>query len=118
MDKVRLHGIVLFAHLGVHEAERQVGQKIKIDVELGTDLDEAARSDHLQQTIDYEKVYRLVEETVAQSQCRLLEALARTLIDRLLAGFPADEVTVRVQKPNVPFQGTMSAVEVELTRRR
>lgn len=118
MDKVRLHGIVLFAHLGVHEAERQVGQKIQIDVEMSADLEAAGRSDHLPQTIDYEKVYRLVEETVAQSQCRLLEALARALIDRLLAGFPVDEVTVRVQKPNVPFQGTMSAVEVELSRRR
>lgn len=118
MDKVRLHGIVLFAHLGVHEAERQVGQKIRIDVEMTADLDPAGRSDSLHQTIDYEKVYRLVEETVAGSACRLLETLALNLIDHLLAAFPVSEVTVRVQKPNVPFQGTMSAVEVELSRRR
>jgi len=104
VDKVRLHGIVLFAHLGVHEAERQVGQKIHVDVELVADLDEAARSDSLHQTIDYEKVYRLVEQTVAEARCRLLETLARTLIDHLLAAFPVTEVTVRVQKPNVPFQ--------------
>lgn len=118
MDKVRLHGIVLFAHLGVHEAEREVGQKIRVDIEMSADLEQAGRTDHLSDTIDYEKAYRLVEATVAASRCRLLETLALTLIDGLFAAFPVSDVTIRVQKPNVPFQGTMSAVEVELTRRR
>jgi dihydroneopterin aldolase len=118
VDQVRLSGIVLFAHLGVHEAEREVGQKIHIDVSLTTDLEEAAAADSLAQTIDYEKVYRLVESTVAESRHRLIEALARDIARSLLAGFPVAEVTVRVQKPNVPFAGTMSAVEVELRRGR
>lgn len=118
MDKVRLHGIVLFAHLGVHEAEREVGQKIRVDIEMSADLERAGRSDHLSDTVDYEKAYRLVESTVAEARCRLLETLALLLIDRLFAAFPVADVTIRVQKPNVPFQGTMSAVEVELTRTR
>jgi len=116
VDRIRLSGIALFAHLGVHDAERETGQKIRIDVELSADLSEGAASDHLARTIDYEKVYRLVEEIVAASRFRLIEALASNLADALLERFPVAEVTVRVQKPNVPFQGTMSAVEVELTR--
>ena len=115
---VRLHGIVLFAHLGVHEAEREAGQKIQIDVEMAAELEEAGRHDALASTIDYQKAYRLIESTVAASRCRLLEALALTLIDRLMEGFPVSRVTIRVKKPNVPFQGTVSAVEVELTRSR
>jgi dihydroneopterin aldolase len=118
VDKVRLNGIVLFAHLGVHEAEREAGQKIQIDVELTADLGPAGRSDSLAATIDYQKAYRLVEATVDESRCRLLETLATTLIDRIFAALPVTEVTVRVRKPNVPFQGTVSAVEVELCRRR
>ena len=115
---VRLHGIVLFAHLGVTEAEREAGQKIQIDVEMGADLSMAGRHDHLAETIDYQKAYRLIEETVAASRCRLLEALAVTLIDHLMEGFPVHRVTIRIKKPNVPFQGTLSAVEVEQTRSR
>ena len=118
MDKVRLSGIVLFAHLGVHEAERQIGQKIHVDVELSADLEAAARSDALARTIDYEKAYRLVEKTVATSRCKLMEALARSICEALLASFPVSEVAVRVQKPNVPFAGTLSAAEVELKRSR
>jgi len=116
LDTVRLSGIVLFGHLGVHEAERETGQKINIDVEMSADLEQAARSDHLAQTIDYEKVYRVIESTVAGSRFRLIEALARALCTALLEAFPVREVLVRVQKPNVPFAGTMSAVEVELRR--
>ena len=118
MDVVRLNGIVLFAHLGVHEAEREAGQKIQVDIEMSADLSPAGHSDSLAATIDYQKAYRLVETTVEESRCRLLETLATTLIDRIFATFPVVEVTVRVRKPNVPFQGTMSSVEVELSRRR
>jgi dihydroneopterin aldolase len=118
VDKIRLSGIVLFAHLGVYEAERETGQKIRIDLELEADLEAPARSDHLSHTVDYEKVYRLVESLVTTSRFRLLEALAGSLAGKLLESFPIQAATVRVQKPNVPFQGTMSAVEVELKRSR
>ena len=118
LDKVRLSGIVLFGHLGVSEAERETGQKINIDVELSADLEAAAVADSLAVTIDYEKVYRVIETSVAGSRFRLIESLARSLANTLLESFPVREVVVRVQKPNVPFAGTMSAVEVELRRSR
>lgn len=118
MDRVRLKGIVLFGHVGVHEAERDTGQKLEIDVELSADLEVAAAADALADTLDYEKIYRSVEATVAAARCRLLETLARTLCRTLLDGFEVTEVTVRVRKPNVPFAGTLSAAEVEFTRRR
>jgi dihydroneopterin aldolase len=118
LDKVRLSGIVLFGHLGVSEAERETGQKINIDVEMSADLEAAALADSLSQTIDYEKVYRVIESSVAASRFRLIESLARFLATTLLEAFPVSEVVVRVQKPNVPFAGTLSAVEVELRRAR
>ncbi len=116
VDRIRLSGIALFAHLGVHEAERETGQKIRIDVELTADLEGAAASDSLAHTVDYERVYRIVEDTVSRTRFKLIEALASHLCRVLLEEFPVSQVTVRVQKPNVPFQGTLSAVEVELTR--
>lgn len=118
MDRVRLKGIVLFGHVGVHEAERATGQKLTIDIEMSADLESAARADSLNDTIDYERVYRVVEATVTSAHHRLIETLARELCRVLLDQFPAAEVTVRVQKPNVPFAGTMSAAEVEFTRRK
>lgn len=117
-DHVRLNDIVLFAHLGVTEAEREVGQRIHIDLDLEMNLDPAARSDALSDTVNYESVYRLVESTVEGSRHHLLESLAGTLVTALMKDFPAKTVRVRVRKPNVPFAGSLGSAEVELVRSR
>lgn len=117
-DHVRLNDIVLFAHLGVSEAERHVGQRLHVDVDLEVDLEAAAASDALADTVNYEAVYREVVRLVEGSRHRLLESLAGSLIRGLLATFPATQVRVRIRKPNVPFSGSLASAEVEMGRRR
>jgi 7,8-dihydroneopterin aldolase/epimerase/oxygenase len=117
-DHVRLNDVVFFAHLGVSEAERQVGQRIHIDVDLEVDLERASQSDDLHDTVNYEAVFREISRVVEGSRHRLLESLAGSLARALLAGFPAQEVRIRVRKPSVPFAGSLSSAEVEMVRRR
>ena len=117
-DRIRLNNIVLFAHLGVSAAEREVGQRIRLDVELGLDLTAAAGSDALADTVSYEGVYRAIEETVETSRRRLLETLGGDLISRLFEDFPVQRVRVVVRKLNVPFSGSVASAEVELVRER
>jgi len=117
-DHVRLNDIVLFAHLGVSEAERAVGQRIHLDLDLEADLERAGRSDALADTLNYEAVYQLVESVVDGSRHRLLEALATDVIDRLFGAFPVEGIRLRIRKPNVPFAGSLASAEVELVRRR
>lgn len=117
-DRVRLHDIVLFAHLGVTEAEREVGQRIHIDLDLEVDLGGPAGSDALADTVNYEAVYRHVVGVVERSRHKLLEALAGDLVREVLGAFPVDGVRVRVRKPNVPFAGSLAFAEVELVRSR
>jgi dihydroneopterin aldolase len=117
-DRVRLNDIVLFAHLGVTEAEREVGQRIHIDLELDVDLGAPAGSDALADTVNYEAVYRHVAAVVERSRHKLLEALAGDLVGELLKSFPVEGVRVRVRKPNVPFSGSLASAEVELVRSR
>jgi dihydroneopterin aldolase len=113
-----LNDIVLFAHLGITEAEREVGQRIRIDLDLALDLSAAAGSDSLADTVSYEKVYRMVESVVQVSRHRLLEALAGDIIRRLFDEFPVSRIGIRVGKPNVPFAGSVGSAEVELVRER
>jgi dihydroneopterin aldolase len=115
-DRIRLTGLSLFAHVGVSRAERDHGQKLGFTLELVGDLAAGAASDSLRKTIDYERVYRLLEETVERSRKRLLEALALEVAEALLAAFPLREVVVLVRKKNVPFAGDDSAAEVEIRR--
>jgi len=117
-DYVRLNDIVLFAHLGVSEAEREVGQRIHLDLELRCDLEPAARSDRLAATVDYEAVYGTVQEVVEGRRDRLLESVAGAIVTALLDRYPVSGVRLRIRKPNVPFTGSLASAEVEMARER
>ncbi len=117
-DHIRLNDIVLFAHLGVTQAERDVGQRIHIQADLMLNLSAAGASDALADTISYELVYRHIQAVVDASRFKLMEALAAHLVNEILEAFPVDRVRIMVRKPNVPFAGSLSSAEVEMVRER
>lgn len=95
---VELAGLRLEGHHGALEEERETAQPFLYDVEL--ELDEPA-SDSLAQTVDYREVVALIREVSGSRRFHLLESLAATLADAMLARFPARSVRVRVRKPRV-----------------
>ena len=61
MDKIILKGIRFHGYHGIAEAERQLGQKYEVDLELTTNLlTVAGKTDDLAHTIDYAQVVQLV----------------------------------------------------------
>ncbi len=116
-DVIRLKDITIFGFYGVSPAEREVGQKIQIDLDLHADLSAACRSDSLPDTINYEAVYSTVMEVVGgERNYRLLEALGEEICTAVIAGFPVSKVSIRLRKLNLPFPNNLSHVEVELSR--
>ena len=91
-DKVSLYGIDVYAHHGVHPAERELGQRFVIDVDLWTDCETAAASDSLNQALDYTAVHACINETTAGTSFQLIEALAGHLCRILLESFPVGRV--------------------------
>ncbi len=119
MDWIRLSNLSLFGHHGVHEEEMRLGQKLEFDIEMALDLRPAGASDKLEDTVNYRQVYERVAERVTGERYVLLEALAEALAQDLLRRYPAvQRVIVRARKPNVPFAGAMSHVEVAIERER
>ena len=115
-DIIRLNGLTVFGHYGVSPAEREVGQKIQLDIELYTDLSEACQSDALKDTINYEAVYALVVEAASGTQHRLLESMGEDICYQLLKSFPVSTVTIALRKLNLPFPNSLTNVEICLTR--
>lgn len=118
MDRIRLHNMVFYAYHGVYGAERELGQRFEVDVELETDLRPAGRTDDIDVAIDYQNVYTLVRDIVEENDFNLLEGLAERIAQDVLGSFSVDGVTVRVRKPHVPMGGLLDWVEVEIHRRR
>ena len=117
-DKILLKGIVLYAHLGAEKEERELKQKISLDVELSLSLKETARVDNLEKTVDYEKVYNLIKGRIEAKKYHLLETLAQDIAQEILKDFPIDEVLIRAKKPQVKLAGPLDYAAVEITRHK
>ncbi len=113
---IRLLNIPLFGHHGVSGAERETGTLLEFDVEMEVDLEPAAASDRVEDTVNYMAVHEEVRGMVRDQHFHLLESLAGAIAGRLIDRFEATRVEVRVRKSNLPLSG--GRVEVALTRER
>ena len=116
MDVIRLENMQFYGYHGVSEMERELGGKFEVDLEMFFSLKKAGKSDRIEDTLDYEAAYKLVQSCVVQKKYFLLEALAETIIDTCMKTFPVHRIVVRVRKPNAPIKGVLKHVEIECDR--
>ncbi len=119
-DKIQIAGMLFYGYHGARLAERELGQRFIVDLELETDLSTAGRTDALADTISYSSVYEVVKQVMEKGRSHnLLESLAETIAGLILDGFDVDAVHVKVRKPTVPIQGSvLTHAAVEITRRK
>ena len=115
-DWVHIQQIRLYGYHGVYAHEREQGQTFEIDVDLCADLSKAGASDKVEDTIDYVRVYRVVERVVTGPSHHLLETVADIVARELLRLFPARQVVIRIRKPRVQMPGPVGSVEIEIRR--
>ncbi len=118
MDIIRLNNMIFYAHHGYYQAERELGQKFEVDLEMECDLSRAIKTDNLQDTINFETVYHRVQEIFNSYKFTLLESVADKIAKSILEQFPVHAVRLRVRKPQVPLHGFLDNVEIEIVRRR
>jgi len=118
MDTIVLKGMRFYAYHGVLPDEREHGQEFIVDVSLETDLRRAGVSDALTDTIDYRDAYDRTREVVEGPARRLLESVAESIAERLLALDRVTAVSVSVRKPGVRLSGPLDYSEVTIRRER
>lgn len=100
---VEVHGLEVFGNHGAMQDERRAGQTFLFDLDL--QVSDAALSDRIQDAVDYRAVVARVQSISGERRFHLLEALAATVADALVAEFPVEAVRVRVRKPEVRSAG-------------
>lgn len=118
VDKILLGGIEFYGHTGFSAAEREVGQRFVVDLELIVDLSGAAKTDSIADTINYADVYGTVVSIGESRSYHLIEPLAEEIAASLLERFPASEVMVRLKKRPPPINGIVEYAGVEIRRAR
>ncbi|HHY46151.1 MAG TPA: dihydroneopterin aldolase [Firmicutes bacterium] len=115
-DRILLKNMVFYGYHGVFSAEKELGQRFEVDVEMVTDLSQGSQADDMDLTVNYVDVYTLVKDIVEEREFSLIEALAETIAQEILSAYDLREVTVRVRKPHAALGGVLDYVQVEITR--
>nr|BAL55348.1 dihydroneopterin aldolase [uncultured Chlorobiota bacterium] len=111
---LRIHNAEFYAYHGAKDAERLLGGKFQLDIELTYNADAAIRSDSLRHALNYEHVLGCVHRIVRENAYHLLETLAHRLLVALFQEFPPVlHARVRVRKLYIPLQYAVEYVEVE-----
>ena len=114
--RVVLRGLEAFGRHGVHPAERELGQRFVVDLEVELTDARAARSDDLADTVDYAALADAVAAIVEGEPVALLERLAGLIADRVLREPGAAAVVVTVRKPHVALPHPVAESAVTLHR--
>jgi 7,8-dihydroneopterin aldolase/epimerase/oxygenase len=113
---IEITGLSLYTHHGVSEAEREVGQRLVLDLRLDIGETDATVTDSIEDTVDYAEVCQLVALIAQQRSHRTLERLCSTIADRLLADYELEGVWVKAAKPEPPIALSVDEVSVEVWR--
>lgn len=118
-DRIILSGLVFFGHHGVFPEEARLGQRFGIDLELGVDMTRASRTDDMADGVSYADVHAVVAEAFGERRFKLIEALARHIMERLFAAFPAVRwIRIRLAKPEAPLPIAVGQAAIEMVRKR
>jgi dihydroneopterin aldolase len=113
---IEITGLSLYTHHGVTEAEREVGQRLVVDLRLDVGETAATVTDSIEDTVDYADVCQLVALIAQQRSHNTLERLCSTIAERLLDDYELEGVWVKAAKPEPPIALSVDEVSVEVWR--
>jgi 7,8-dihydroneopterin aldolase/epimerase/oxygenase len=116
--EIELHGLSIYTHHGVSDAEQEIGQRIEFDISFDVPDCDAMFTDRIEDTVDYGQVTDIVVFAATERSYRTLERLAQVVGGRLMERYGCETVRVRAAKPEPPLPLAIQEVAVEVTQDR
>src|SRR5438067_12969469 len=111
---IEVNGLSLYTHVGVTEAEREVGQRLVVDLRMDVGECDATVTDRLEDTVDYSDASQQTNLVAQQRTYKTLERLCAAIADRLIDQYEIRAVWVKATKPEPPMALPVNEVSVEL----
>ncbi len=113
---IELEEMEFYAYHGHFKEEQIVGNKFLVNITIETDCSKAAKTDELEDALNYVSIYEITKEEMAVKSY-LLESLVGRIINRIHSEFPQIiSSKVKVSKLNPPMGGRMEKVSITFTR--
>ena len=98
MDIIFLHGVEANCVVGVWEWEKQITQKIVVDLDMSANISGAAATDELEDTLNYKAVAETVIDILEASRFQLIETMAEEVAKLVMQDFAVKWIKVRINK--------------------
>ena len=116
MGIIEIEGMIFYAYHGHFESEQIVGNRFIVDLKIETNCLDAAVSDKLEDALNYQTAYKIVQKEMDITS-HLLENVAKRILDSLYNHFDSIEhAWVKISKLNPPMGGEIEKVSVSLQR--
>lgn len=116
MSKIFLEDVKIYAYHGVLPEENIIGTYYILNVEIHTDLWDAAASDDLNDTISYADINDIIHDEM-KIQSKLLEHVAGRIITKINEKFSQiSYIKLRITKTSPPMKGEMKGASIELEK--
>lgn len=99
MDHVLIEGFEFETVIGVYDWEKQILQRLRIDLELACDIQAAAEKDDIALTLDYAAITGRIAEYARAQHFELVETYAERIAELLIEEFDVKDVLLTLRKP-------------------
>lgn len=117
-DRITLTGLRVFGHHGVFDHERRDGQEFVVDLTVWVDLNHAAVTDELDDTLNYGALAERAAKIVGGRPRNLIESVGAEIAEEVMRDGRAHAVEVTIHKPNAPIPLDFADVAVTVRRSR
>jgi dihydroneopterin aldolase len=117
MDIVFIRELKVDTVVGIYDWERRLRQNVVLDLDMAADVARAAKSDRIQDTLDYKSVAKRLIQFVAASEFQLVETLAEKVAELVMQEFGVRWVKVTLHKPGAVSGSKSVGVIIERGKR-
>lgn len=98
MDIIYLNDLRIDTTIGIYDWERRTKQTVILDIEMGTDIRKAAKTDNIEDALNYKAVAKRIIAFVSESEYQLVETLGEKITEILLDEFGIPWCRLRLNK--------------------
>lgn len=116
MDIVFIKELCIETIIGIYDWERKIKQVVCVDLEIGTDISKASKTEDIGNTVDYKAVAKKVRAFIQEKEFLLIETLAEETIQYIFKEFGMNYVKGRFSKPGAVTGSKEVGVIIERTK--
>src|SRR5690606_33593591 len=115
--RVDLENLRFYSYHGFYPEEQILGNEYEVTIKTSFDgnfLNEENLDDHLEKSVNYEKLYAIVQKSMNRPR-KLLETVANEILNTIQAEFTLlEKIEISICKINPPFGGDKARANVSI----